>query len=240
MAREKTPPPLVLDQSADPAARAEALMFHEAGLDPDEDGEDTPPAASNRSKPLPPVKALAGRKTPDGSLIPDLAAIYGEDAEVISTTYKKIVGVTLETRKEVRPTRVRRSILPESIYSPDLNPELVNLIFLFFKDVMSHDEILKFIGLAAGRNVSPVTMLREGLWDLLWNKRRTNLEGAPADRKASDEQEDSIQNQQLIMLLEFDVYDQLQNRAQAHSCSGPTALAWIVRNAFLAQEWDMR
>jgi hypothetical protein len=36
------------------------------------------------------------------------------------------------------------------------------------------------------------------------------------------------------------VYDQLQNRAQAHSCSGPTALAWIVRNAFLAQEWDMR
>jgi hypothetical protein len=240
MAREKTPPPLVLDQSADPAARAEALMFHEAGLDPDEDGEDTPPAAASK-KPLPPVKALAGgTRQKDNSLIPDLKAIYGEDAEVISTDYKKIVGVRLETRKEVRPTRVRRSILPESIYSPDLNPELVNLIFLFFKDVLRHEEILKFIGLAAGRNVSPVTMLREGLWDLLWNKRRTNLEGAPADRKPSDEQEDSIQNQQLIMLLEFDVYDQLQNRAQAHSCSGPTALAWIVRNALLAEEWDMR
>lgn len=222
MAKDK-----VTDMSLSIGERADAMLAAEHG-DVDNEIE-----VSSRAALIPQSSSGQEEFRQDiGSLIPDLTSIYGAQAQSLSLDLKNVTGFT-PAMDAPSAVRVRKVIEPEDIYDPALNPALVNLVVLFLKDHMSQGEIAEVFRLAHGRNIPLVSLLRQNLWSLIWNM-KARLDGAPEGRLPEHDSEQALENKRLILLLEFSVWEQLNNRARQHNCSPAVAFAFIVKNAMAA------
>lgn len=228
MAKDKQqPPPEALDQSLDAGERADALMLADAGLDRVEEVKPRGVATVvSRER----VSEVAKTE----SLIPDIKDIFGADAEFLEVELGKATGVKLDLEPPKQKIRVKKNQLPDDIYDASLRPEVLaqieKLVIYFLQPVLGNHELIRLFKLATGRNQSVVTMLRESVWFLLWN-RKDRLDGAPEDRTRADEDENSLENQRLVQLLEWQTFDQLNAKATGYGCSNVTALAYMVKNA---------
>lgn len=165
------------------------------------------------------------------SLIPDLNEIY-PNAEVLKAELKGLTGVSLETNPAA-PIRVKVMHEPEDIYDGNLNPALVNIVLLFLQPVMSEQQIAEVLRIASGRNVSPVSMIRQRLWKLMQD-RGGFVSGVPEDRKPAHDDERTLENARLIRLLGWSVYDALQDHSRRFNCGPVTAFQAIIKNAMAA------
>lgn len=234
---------VVNDPNASIAERTDALMA-ELGLDDDGDGgeEKSIEAIGAAAKAAIENSIIDGGavQTPDvvkeasSQIIPNLYELF-PDSEIIATQLSRDLGVDGKI-VGVEPERVklRKPWDPDTIYDPQLNPKLINLVVMFLykpKDqvsvgggMMSEGVFQDLIKLAMGRNIPIVSFIRQVLHFLL-RSRGLIVEGwIPNERKSFHEPDNSLENQRLELLLGLDVYEELQNKARMYNASPVTAM----------------
>lgn len=223
------PPKEAFDVGLDPAERAAALERAE-----EDDIDDVEAARADVGAPVPKSKHAQMVKefvdTEAGSLIPDLVSIFGEDAESMALDIGKASGIKLVDVKKEKP-RVKRPFEPDTLYTMDPDPKIINILLKVLADHgFSRQELIELFQHAASCNVELAYLTRQRLWGWIYN-RQIDFAGVEENRTAADENEDSLENKQLIKLLEYDLFDQLNDQARRFHAKPATALAWAIRFA---------
>lgn len=236
---KQRPPERALDVGADVGERADAILA-EQGLGGDDEEGDTIGGAEGSLIPhvgggrdgfrerMPASEFMH----PAESLIPTLTELMpGADVAQVKFDLQQMTGVHyVDPGTPVEKIRVKRFIQPEDLYDPALNPNLINLVFLFVQPVFNQKQTMELVKLAGSRNIPLASLVRQRVWALIWD-RKARLDGVPEDRKPEHENEKSVENRRLIMLLEWSLYDQLQDQGRRMNCGPATALAYIIKNA---------
>lgn len=243
------------DHTASIEERTEAL-FEELEMTADEDDpEQGPDALHAQAKRQVEDAIIEGRpvkhatqdmpgivREESSALIPNLHELFPNGPGLATTLQADLVGQGADLDLGAEPTKVtlRKPYEPPSLYDSALNPKLLNLAIKFLLDetqyggLLSRAEFMQFFKLAQGRNIPFVSYLRQVL-HLLLRDRRLVVQGWGAPERNRDHDNDqTLENQQLSLLLGLDVYEELHNYARRFEAKPQTAMCLLLKAGWVS------
>lgn len=143
--------------------------------------------------------------------------------------------------------KVRKNLLPEDMYSPEMDHRMFDWFVLFMHPAFGEEVIdpkngmttggyyiKRIVDLAVGNGAKPLSFLRECVWGLIRDRKLLlggDVSVIPADREVEDDDEDSPENQALIALLEWSIWNALQNESRRYNCKPRHVLTYGIRFA---------
>lgn len=179
-----------------------------------------------------------------GSLPPNVSKIF-EAPGYLNVILDGTVDGTKDKGDRKR-IKVRKNLLPEDMYSPEMDHRMFDWFVYFMHPAFGREAltadgmtaggfyIKRIVELALGNGTKPLPFLRECVWGLV-RDRKIMLGGdvseIPADREPEDDDEDSPTNQGLIALLEWSIWNALQNESRRYNCKPQHILTYGIRFA---------
>lgn len=253
MSSKKTPDHLIPVQTekfdpGDLSERTKDLLAKEFG----EDADAPPPVdaveeAILSGQPVPSVHnaGLAGVPTSAEELLPTLKNLFEGKDYLIKEFFPQGIADQIDTGIGVdhSKVRVKKIVEPDDIYDERLDPRKERLFYeIFFGQLAMPGQVgQKTVGdeiainvkrMATGSGVPLVSWLRQKLWPVL-SRNKVRVLNVPKDRTPADDLEDprDIPNIKLRMLLEWSLYEQLQDlgRLSGNECSNITAFREVMK-----------
>lgn len=243
------PPAVETDkfEPGDLSARTKDLLAKEFGDD------DAPPEVNELEEAIlsgQPVQLKntgnANVPTSAEELLPTLANLFEGKDYLIKEFFPQGLGDQIDTGTGVDHSkiRVKKIVEPEDIYDQRLDPRKERLFYeIFFGQLAMPgqagnrtvgDEIaIQVKRMATGSGVPLVAWLRQKLWPVLARNKVRVISGFPKDRTPADDLEEprDVDNIKLRMLLEWSLYEQLQDlgRLSGNECSNITAFRAVMK-----------
>jgi hypothetical protein len=172
------------------------------------------------------------------SLIPDLLSVF-PNAQTLSVDLKRALGDAVQAFIPEPKMRVKKVDEPDDIYSGDRlkkRGDHLKIAMFYLYPVLGEEAIVRLFQVAKCRGVDVVDLLRQEIWHMV-RQGRFKLDGVPEDRKPAHDNEGEINNRRLIELLEFSVFDVLQDKGRGANCSAQNAFVYGVKNGL--EGWQL-